>query len=86
MEHLQREFSDGPRLEHLVDIVVPYEAADEIVVAPTCTLSESQAFPYFTEDNSVTILEGGLVDHYNEFVLELVKNKKDKSVIVIICK
>lgn len=41
MEHLQGEFSDGPRLEHLVDVVVPYEAADEIVVAPTCTLSES---------------------------------------------
>lgn len=26
------------------------------------------------------------MDHYNEFVLELIKNKKDKSVIVIICK
>lgn len=69
-----------------MDVVIPYETNDEIAVAPACTLSESEAFPFFTEDNSVTILEGGLVDHYNEFVVELIKNKKDTSIIIIICK
>lgn len=85
-DHLKQIYLNGPRAEHLIETVVHYDISNDIIVTPNSILSESEAFPIFTEDNSITILEGGLVDHYNEFVQELLLKKKEKSIIIIICK